>query len=416
MDNILNVLDKVIYWTIILIPFSISIAPAPTNILAGILIVAFLTKKLLKKEYFFVKTPVNIPLFFFFLISCVSVIHSIDYRDSLKGGVLRLLWHILVFFCIVEELKDRDHINRIIFFIGLGVVLSTIDGIWQITTGRDFIRGYFPVVNIGLARATASFKDPNVLGIYLSAFAPVLFGLTLYYLKNKKPWLIPVSVLALTGIVLTYSRPTLLAIYVSLFFLGIAMKNKSVVITLAVLLLISPFILPKSVKDWAKEVGYNPLRFMCNDDRLAVYRNTLNMIKDHPFIGVGANTYMKNYKKYKEPREYRDVVTLDYMYAHNIYLHMAGEIGLIGLGIFLWLVYKLFHQAGSIYSFMKDPYLKTLALLFMASLMAFLVNGLTESSLYYSRVGLIFWYISALLMSLENFIHTPISHKEIQAA
>jgi O-antigen ligase len=203
--------------------------------------------------------------------------------------------------------------------------------------------------------------------------------------------------------ILTYSRPTLLAIYIALFFLGITRKDRVIIALLAIVTLISPFILPKSVKEWAKEVEYNPFRFMCNDDRIAVYRNSLNMIKNHPFVGVGANTYMKNYKKYKESPEYRNIVTLDYMYAHNNFIHMASEIGLIGLGIFIWLLYKLFIEGLNIYKRLNDRFLKVISLSLLAGLIAFLVNGLTESSLYYSRVAVIFWYLTGLALSLDKY-------------
>ena len=46
----ISTLDKAIYWLIILLPFSIAIAPAPMNVFMGFLMVSFLIKKLLKKE------------------------------------------------------------------------------------------------------------------------------------------------------------------------------------------------------------------------------------------------------------------------------------------------------------------------------------------------------------------------------
>ncbi len=404
MHRIIRYSDFIIYWCCVFIPFSVSIAPAPPNVFMGLLIFAYLVKKISKKEYLFSKTAINKPLLFLFVITCLSLINSINYRDSAKGGIVRLIQYIFVFFIIVNELKDKRHLRRIIFFMALGATLSSFDGIWQVSTGKDFIRHYASVINIGLVRATASFKDSNTLGIYLSAIAPLIFGLAIYYFKRiKKIIFIFVSLAALIGIALTYSRPTLLAIYAALFFLGLIRKDKVLIGLLFLFTLISPFILPGSVKNWAKQVNYNPLRFMCNDDRIAVYRNSLNMIKAHPLIGVGANTYMKNYKQYKEYPEYRNIVTSDYMYAHNNFLHMAAEIGLIGLAIFIWLLYKLFTECGNIYRSLNDNFLKVVSLSLSACLIAFLVNGLTESSLYYSRVAILFWYIAGFSLSIKKF-------------
>jgi putative inorganic carbon (HCO3(-)) transporter len=91
------------------------------------------------------------------------------------------------------------------------------------------------------------------------------------------------------------------------------------------------------------------------------------------------------------------------MYAHNNFLHMAAEIGLIGLGIFFWLLYKLFREYMNIYHFLNNDFLKTVLLSLSACLIAFLVNGLTESSLYYSRVAVLFWYLAGFSLSLKRF-------------
>lgn len=407
MKNIIKYLDYSIYWSIVLLPFFMAIAPAPMNVFMGFLLVSFLIKKILKKENLFTRTTINIPLLLFFLIACLSIFNSINLKDSFKGGIGRLAHYIMIFFIIAEEIKDQKHIKRIIFSMVCGLILVSLDGIWQVITGQDFIRGYEPIINLGLVRATASFKDANTLGIYLSAIAPLVFGLTLYYyLKGIKKFVfIFISFVTLIGIALTYSRPTLLAIYIALFFLGAARKNKILIMILVIFTLAAPFIIPKSVKEWAREVNYNPLRFMCNDDRIAIYRNSLNMIRHHPVIGVGVNTFMKNYKKYKESPEYRNVITSDYLYAHNNFLHMAAEIGLIGLGIFLWLLYRLFRECMSIYKRLDDSYLKIVLLSLTACLIAFLVNGLTESSLYYSRVAMIFWYMAGFALALKKFAY-----------
>jgi O-antigen ligase len=261
-------------------------------------------------------------------------------------------------------------------------------------------------MNIGLRRATASFVDANVLGIYLSAIVPLIVGLSLYYFKSKKRIIaIFISLLGLVGLASTYSRPTLLALYLALLFLGIMKRDKILLYTLIILTVLSPFIAPRNVKDWAREVNYNPLIFMCNADRISIYRNSINMIKHHPIVGVGVNTFMKNYKTYKESPEYRNQVTSDTCYAHNNFLHTFAETGIIGLSMFIWLIFRLFGESFSIYKRLRNAFLKNVSLCLIACLIAFLVNGLTESSLYYSRVSAIFWYLAGLSLALNKFIH-----------
>lgn len=407
-DKIIVFFDTIVYWTIILIPLSMAIAPAPTNILIGWLIFAFLIKKILKKQRLFINTPINVPFLFLFVISLISILNTINYPDSLRG-IFRLIQYMFIFLIVSEEIKDKRQVKRIFFSMLLGISLVSLDALWQIYFGKDFIRGNSAIVNIGLRRATASFPDANVLGVYLSAIVPIIIVLTLYYLKDKKKIImLLINFLALLGLMLTYSRPTILAVYVILLLLGMIKKDKVLLFILIMLIIIAPFIAPASIKNWAKEVNYHPIRFMCNDDRIAIYRNTLNMIRAHPFIGVGVNTFMKNYKIYKESPEYRNVVTSDYMYAHNNFLHIAGETGLLGLSVFIWLIYKLFMASIHIYNKVKDNFLKNVSLALILCLVAFLVNGLTESSLYYSRVAMIFWYLTGFSLSFNRFINADI--------
>ncbi len=399
----LKVLDFIIYWSIVIFPFSMGISNGFMNTFLGFIVVAFLLKKIIKKESIFSETNINIPLLALFLLTVFSLFYSLYPKDTIRGGIFRLLQYIILLFALVKEVKDKRHIWRIIFSIFAGLIFVSIDAIWQVSTGKDFVRGYGPMILIGLVRATASFSDPNILGVYLSAIAPLLFGLVLYYFKGWKRVLFgSVSFLILAGIAVTYSRPTLLGTYLALLFLAIAKRSKWLITFLIVFILIAPFLLPKSVKQFAKEVDYNPVRFMCNDDRISIFRNSIQMIKASPIIGHGANTFMKNYKKYKENPEYRNAVTADFMYAHDNFLQIAAELGLVGLGIFIWLLYELFKGCASIYKELKDYQLKIILLSLIACLIAFLVNGLTESSLNSARVAGIFWYLIGFSLSFRR--------------
>lgn len=404
MDNAIKIFEGFIYWSLILIPFSIAIAPAPTNIFIGLLFFSFFTKKILKKEKFFSKTALNFPFLALLIISIISIINSIDYTASIRG-IFKLVQYGLIYSIFVKELRDQKHIRRITSALLAGASLASLDAICQLIFGKDFIRGHLPIINIGLKRATAAFPNANVLGVYLTPIAPLAFGLALYYFKGKKRlFMFVLSALIMMGIALTFSRPAGLAFYLSLLLLSTVKKDKIVISILVILLIVFPFILPKNVKDWAKSINYNPLIFMCNHDRISVYKNSLNMIRHHPIIGVGVNTFSKNYLKYKLP-EPENARTGDYMYAHNNFLHLAGEIGLFGLLVFLWLLLRLFRKSIYIYKNINEPYIKIVSLSLIISLIAFLINGLTETSLYYSRVAMIFWYLVGFSLSLNKFCY-----------
>jgi putative inorganic carbon (hco3(-)) transporter len=400
--KMLGVLDFIIYWSIVIMPFSVAIAPGIANTFIGFFSVLFIIKKLITRQAFSTDRLTLVFFWLFFAASAISIINSVSYSASF-GGIIKLLKYILIFLVCSEEIRDKKHISRIIIAICFGICLAAIDALWQMVFGYDFIHRIAIQAAIGLPRPTAAFPNPNVFGIYMTALTPLIFGLTFFYFKGKrKIVMFFVSVLGLLGICLTLSRGAGLGIYLAILFLSIAKKKKLLTLILVGILIGLPFVLPKNIKQWAKEVNYNPLVLIYNQDRISIYSNTINMIKHHPFIGVGLNTFSKNYGKYKTEAAEKYCHTADTIYAHNIYLQTAGEVGLLGLAMFLLFLFQVFRRALLVWRRLSDEYLKITALSLIACLIAFLVNGLTETSLYYPRVVMIFWYLIGISLSLNR--------------
>ncbi|MFA6129533.1 MAG: O-antigen ligase family protein [Candidatus Omnitrophota bacterium] len=391
--KMLGILDFMIYWSIVIMPFSVAIAPALANSFIGIFSVLFIIKKLITRQPFSTNRLTLAFFGLFFAASVISIINSVSYSSSFQG-IIKLLKYILIFLACSEEIRDKQHINKIIISICSGICLVAIDAIWQMVFGYDFIHHIAIQAAIGLPRPTASFPNPNILGVYMTALTPLIFGLTFFYFKGwRKLLMFFVSVLGLAGVFLTLSRGAGLGTYLAILFLSIANKKKLFTFILIGILIIFPFVMPKDIKQWAKEINYNPIVFMLNQDRISIYNNTVNMIEHHPFIGVGLNTFSKNYGKYKTEAAEKYAHTPDTIYAHNIYLQTAGEVGLLGLAMFLLFLFQVFRVILKASRKLSDEYLRITVLSLVACLIAFLVNGLTETSLYYPRVAMIFWYL-----------------------
>lgn len=403
-NRIIDILRGVTWWALAAFPFTAAISNGLMNTCMGLIIAGFVPAYIVRRRMPARAIPfgILIPWLVFLGISAVSIAHSVNLRDSARG-LFRFTQYLILMWIAASAINDRRHVRGILCGCAAGLAFASIDALWQTAAGFDFVRGNRPIVNIGLTRATAAFSDANVLGVYLSAFFPIPAAYALYHARGRmRIFFGAAAALGLIGILLTWSRPTLLAVYAVFVFLALVKKDKVIGCLLVAALVAFPFLLPRSVKEFARSVEYNPVRFMCNDDRIAVYRNSLNMIRRHPLTGLGVNTYMKNYRFYKESPEYRGVVTSDYMYAHNNFLQMAAETGLAGLSAFLWLLCALFRTTAGIYRTSRDPFLKTAGLGLIACSIAFLVNGLTESSLYYPRAAPIFWFIAGIALSLAR--------------
>ena len=399
----INVFEFILYWAIVLLPFSVAISTGLSNTVLGVIAFAYFARKAVKRERPFINTPLTLSFLLFLVVAFISMKNTVSLGDSWHG-ITKLLKYGLIFMICAEEIRGIEQVKRIVVSMACGVMLTSIDALWQLKFGWDFVRGEaVQSCLIELARPTGPFPNPNVMGIYLGIIAPLIIGLTLYYYKSKEffYWGI-VSILASVGIYITFSRGSGLGLFFSVLFLALMRRHKVMLIILAAALLIFPFAMPKNIKNWAKISNYNPLVFLLNQDRISMYMNTVNMISQHPFIGVGVNTYSKNYGKYKTKEAEAYAHTLDSAYAQSNFFQMAGEMGLIGLGLFFWLLWLLFKELLGYYRKLPDAYLKIIALSLIACFIAFLVNGLTESSLYYSRVATMFWFFVGIALSLRR--------------
>ena len=80
------------------------------------------------------------------------------------------------------------------------------------------------------------------------------------------------------------------------------------------------------------------LQYQSNSERIIIWHSSLAMIADHPVFGVGPDNFGPEYQSvYMRPeakeRHQRD--------AHNTYLSIAAELGMVGLAAFLFLLFRL---------------------------------------------------------------------------
>ncbi|MFA5118006.1 MAG: O-antigen ligase family protein [Candidatus Omnitrophota bacterium] len=402
----LKMFELIIYWSIILIPFSVAISTGFSNTLLGFLAFGYCGKKFMLRKPPFWNTPLSWVYFLFVAVALASIMNSsaLLYPAN-RQGILKLLKYGLIFLICAEEIRSVEHIKRIVLGLVFAGLLVSVDAFWQLRVGWDFV--HHEAVQsclINLPRPTGPFPNPNVMGIFLGLIAPLPLGLGLAYYsgKEKISWFI-VFLFTAMGIYLTLSRGSGLGLFVSAFLLAVTLRKKALVVFLAGILLAYPLVMPKNIKTWAQKRNYNPLVFFFNEDRLSMYMNSMNMISRHPFTGVGINTYSQNYGKYKTKKAEDYCVTPESSYAQSNFFQMAGEVGLVGLAVFFLFLGILFNGLIRAYKRSNDPYLKALSVSLIACFTAFLVNGLTESSLYYSRVVIMFWYFVGISLALRKF-------------
>jgi O-antigen ligase len=223
-----------------------------------------------------------------------------------------------------------------------------------------------------LLRASGVFAQPNPYGAYLGLSFPVALSLTLWslttFLRTRSAatafWLALYSASALCvgiGLVASWSRGAWLgAVAGVVVVLAFFHRRTALFLGMGILALsatalagaINPGWIPTAISSRISDIpaylGFvDILSLEVNDENFAVIERVahwvaaLRMWEQAPWLGVGPGNYAHAYSAVALPR-WSDPLG----HAHNIYLNVLGETGLLGFGAFLllwssWIVWLL---------------------------------------------------------------------------
>ncbi|MCK4462886.1 MAG: O-antigen ligase family protein, partial [Candidatus Omnitrophica bacterium] len=187
-----------------------------------------------------------------------------------------------------------------------------------------------------------------------------------------------------------------LAFFVGLIFLGF-LRSKAIVIAFVVLAIVFYIFSPQKVKDAITST----LSFK---DRIEMWKNSGEMLKDKPIQGFGLNTFYENYKYYRKDKfKYKKG-----SYAHNCYLQQAVEVGIPGLLIFLYLLFSIFKIPFKIISKAGNKFSLNLALGIWIGLFNFCIYAFFDTNFYSLPLVILFWFMAGLLFSTQKIYKNAI--------
>lgn len=398
-EKIIHYCDKTMEFSLYLMVFFLPISKAIIEITSTLAIIAFLIKKITQKQ--FPSTYLNLPLFAFVGISALSIIGTSSLHTSLRNFFSKLIEQVFLFFIVFETINTRQKIKNILLVMFSSAFLVGIDGIFQYFTHKDFLRyRTMPFKN----RINAPFYTPNDLGAYLVPLTILSLSANFLYFKNRviRVLMRIVPVLLFSNLILTFSRGAWLGLIVGLIFMAsivLFLKNKKTLLipSLLIILIIIVFLPLRSDIPLSKILDFTDAGSV---DRKGLWIIAWNMIKAKPILGHGIGTFMHNFKYYNNIGYSHSV-----SYAHNCYLQMAAEIGIIGLLAFLWLIVILFKNFIKIIKNNRTK-LDPIFLGLISGLLAFLVHSSVETNLYSLDLGALFWIILGLTVSASAHYQT----------
>jgi O-antigen ligase len=192
-----------------------------------------------------------------------------------------------------------------------------------------------------LNRVAGTVGDPNVLASILLVGAVLAIALAVTQRRSPalRIALVGCAALCLAGVVLTFSRGGLIALGTALIVAPLLARNKAATIGAALLVVacILAYIVALAPAD-ARE------RLVANDGgsgRTDIWKIGWRMVEDKPLAGIGVGNFQSSSIHYQirpgvatERTDLADNPSV----AHNSYLELLAEGGVVGLGLFLGIV------------------------------------------------------------------------------
>lgn len=137
-----------------------------------------------------------------------------------------------------------------------------------------------------------------------------------------------------------------------------------------------------------------------SNQRIHVWKSALELIRDHPFIGVGTGDIRTELASYYERDKYT-YGTQHWLNPHNQYFHTTAILGLFGLAALLLYLMVPLYSAWK----MKDG-------LFVSFLLLLILNGLTESIFEVQKGVLFAAYFTVMFYLHSSRVHNPGTGRE----
>jgi O-antigen ligase len=133
--------------------------------------------------------------------------------------------------------------------------------------------------------------------------------------------------------------------------------------------------------------------------RLERWAVALCMAREHPLFGVGIASYSRKYEEYLEKIYIKEAGSR--IHAHNLYLHILAERGVMGLaGILLLLSFLLRRVFLSIKN--SEGFYRALCMGAFLCIVCFLLGGLSEHTWADAELSMLLWFTAAIASCAQN--------------
>lgn len=262
------------------------------------------------------------PMLAFVLVSLLSALASSDRLISFNT-LPRLAVFLLV--PVSAMLIDTVWWERLVVGLAVATGILAVWGIVQFLHGADDLEN----------RIHGPLAHYMLYSGWLLLAVLVLLARVVLLPDRRALALLPPALLGIVALILTYTRNAWVGLVVGLLLLA-AVWRRRLLLIYPLLALVTWVAAPRPVLD--RMISTFDLRQHANYDRLCMWASGLEMVRDHPWLGLGPGMVPQLYPLYRLD----DAPRWRVPHLHNNLLQIAAERGLPALAAYLWLIGAFF--------------------------------------------------------------------------
>jgi O-antigen ligase len=331
--------EKTLYVTVMLMFFCLALGTAPPTIAGGLSIAVWLFTGIAMSNRRIYLSKFWMPVYVMALLPWIGMIYTqdnsglgMDYAEKTYYWLFGMTVAAIAF----RKFRSVQFIQAFMLGLGINVFAAIAQICFHLPDKHNWHRGLGP--------------DYSTLSAYL--IVGIMMGF--FFLRREKRKLF--RIVYLGGIALYFfhlivlqSRASYVAFVLLVPFMGFSFfkRNKLIKTALICFLLPSLMMVSPIVRE-RLSLTVNQIKYQfasepeihrgeittVPQDRFYMWRGALEIIKEHPWIGVGTGAY-RTVLNERDDDPNASLIA----HPHNIFLHMGVSYGLMGMVVFIWFLY-----------------------------------------------------------------------------
>jgi len=289
---------------------------------------------------------------------------------------------------------NKERVFRLVDALVLAGVILSLHGLYQYAFTDQTILAE------GVRRVRGLYPSPNNLSLFLDRVPPLTVAVAAFGVEARRRRAYALATVPiLMALFLTFSRAAwLVGLPAGLFFVGLARGRRAALAIMLAVLLGLLALLPFAQAD--RIASLFDLESGTTFLRLKLWQASLNMIRDHPWLGVGLDNFLYQYRDHYVLPE--ALIERDLSHPHNFILDFWTRLGVPGVVAILWMGGAALGAGWRATRRLEDGDLQALALGLTGSLITTLAHGLLDNSYFLVDLAFVFTLTLGLIQWLAG--------------